>query len=222
MHVGPNRLPLALQGAPAAPSASTTSSPTASTSAAATPTSHKARRQLLEDLAKPDEADGDNLLQFVRRRQVADAAPRSTRFRRCSRRQPAAADGQRRPPTAGQLAAGKLQLVARLIDKGFGTRVFYVTIDGFDTHSGQADDAPQAAGELADGVTQFFQHAARGGHDKRVLVMTFSEFGRRVKENGSKGTDHGAGSCLFVAGPAVKGGVGRQAPQPERTSTPAT
>ena len=44
------------------------------------------------------------------------------------------------------------------------------------------------------------------GQDKRVLVMTYSEFGRRVQENGSKGTDHGAGSCLFVAGPGVKAG----------------
>ena len=45
------------------------------------------------------------------------------------------------------------------------------------------------------------------GHDSRVRLMTFSEFGRRVKENGSRGTDHGAASCLFVAGPSVKGGV---------------
>jgi uncharacterized protein (DUF1501 family) len=46
-----------------------------------------------------------------------------------------------------------------------------------------------------------------GGHDKRVLALTFSEFGRRVQENDSKGTDHGAASCLFVAGPALKGGI---------------
>jgi uncharacterized protein (DUF1501 family) len=45
------------------------------------------------------------------------------------------------------------------------------------------------------------------GHDGRVRLLTFSEFGRRVKENGSRGTDHGAASCLFVAGPSVKGGV---------------
>ena len=52
-------------------------------------------------------------------------------------------------------------------------------------------------------MTDLKQH----GHEKRVLLMTFSEFGRRVQENGSRGTDHGAGSCLFVAGPAVKGGA---------------
>jgi uncharacterized protein (DUF1501 family) len=93
-----------------------------------------------------------------------------------------------------------------LIQKGFGTRVFYVALDGFDTHSNQAEEHRRLLQELADAVTSFFQQLQNGGHDKRVLAMTFSEFGRRVQENGSRGTDHGAASCLFVAGPAVKGG----------------
>jgi len=59
---------------------------------------------------------------------------------------------------------------------------------------------------LADAVASFFDELERSGQAKRVLLMTFSEFGRRVQENGSKGTDHGAASCLFVAGPAVRGG----------------
>ena len=53
----------------------------------------------------------------------------------------------------------------------------------------------------------FFQTLKSTGHDSRVRLMTFSEFGRRVHENGSRGTDHGAASCLFVAGPSVQGGV---------------
>jgi uncharacterized protein (DUF1501 family) len=100
----------------------------------------------------------------------------------------------------------RLELIARLIQKGFGTRVFYVSLDGFDTHSNQAEQHQRLLQELADGVTNFFQLLQSSGHDKRVLAMTFSEFGRRVQENGSRGTDHGAASCLFVAGPAVKGG----------------
>ncbi len=56
-------------------------------------------------------------------------------------------------------------------------------------------------------LTRFFQTLKTTGHDSRVRLMTFSEFGRRVQENGSRGTDHGAASCLFVAGPSVKGGV---------------
>jgi uncharacterized protein (DUF1501 family) len=100
----------------------------------------------------------------------------------------------------------KLNLIANLINKNFGTRVFYTMIDGFDTHSAQADQHRRLLAEVADGVTNFFQTLKSGGNDKRVLVMTFSEFGRRVQENGSRGTDHGAASCLFVAGPGVKGG----------------
>ena len=61
--------------------------------------------------------------------------------------------------------------------------------------------------EVADGITSFFETLRQTGHDKRVRLMTFSEFGRRVQENASKGTDHGAASCLFVAGPGLKGGA---------------
>ena len=108
-------------------------------------------------------------------------------------------------PAAG--LTGKMDLVARLIKQGFGTRVFYVALDGFDTHADQADDArrPAARSRRRRSATSSTT-LKEGKHDERVVLMTFSEFGRRVKENGSRGTDHGAGSCLFVAGPAVKGG----------------
>ena len=97
-----------------------------------------------------------------------------------------------------------MNLVAQLIQHNFGTRVFYVVKDGFDTHSDQGPMHRTLLGEVADGITNFFEQLKPGGHDKRVRVLTFSEFGRRVQENGSKGTDHGAGSCLFVAGPKMK------------------
>ena len=61
--------------------------------------------------------------------------------------------------------------------------------------------------DLADSVGAFFKTLKSTGHDRRVRLMTFSEFGRRVQENSSRGTDHGAASCLFVAGPSVKGSV---------------
>jgi uncharacterized protein (DUF1501 family) len=103
--------------------------------------------------------------------------------------------------------AQKLQLVAGLIAKGFGTRIFYVSLEGFDTHADQAATHSKLLAELADGVGGFFRTLKTTGHDTRVRLMTFSEFGRRVQENGSRGTDHGAASCLFVAGPSVRGGV---------------
>jgi uncharacterized protein (DUF1501 family) len=103
---------------------------------------------------------------------------------------------------------GRLGLIARLIGKGLGTRLYYVQHDGFDTHSGQAKMHGDLLGQLSGAVGNFL--GMLGEHADRVAVMTYSEFGRRVKENGSRGTDHGAGSCLFVAGNKVAGGlVGR-------------
>jgi uncharacterized protein (DUF1501 family) len=101
----------------------------------------------------------------------------------------------------------KLQLIAGLIARGFGTRLFYVSLDGFDTHAGQAPTHQRLLADLADSISNFFRTLKSTGHDTRVRLITFSEFGRRVQENDSKGTDHGAASCLFVAGPSVKGGV---------------
>jgi uncharacterized protein (DUF1501 family) len=101
----------------------------------------------------------------------------------------------------------KFQLVAGLIARGFGTRIFYVTLDGFDTHADQGPAHQRLLTELAGGIGEFFRELKETGHADRVRVMTFSEFGRRVRENGSRGTDHGAAACMFVAGPSVKGGV---------------
>src|SRR4029079_7831333 len=100
----------------------------------------------------------------------------------------------------------KLDLVGRLIEQGFGTRVFYVAIDGFDTHSGQAQSQQTLLQQIDQAVAGLFQRLQRTGDDQRTLLMTFSQFGRRAAENGSKGPDHGSGSCLFVVGPGVKAG----------------
>jgi uncharacterized protein (DUF1501 family) len=100
----------------------------------------------------------------------------------------------------------KLMLIGALIQKDFGTRVYYVALDGFDTHSTQAEAHQRLLADLGSAIGNFFGQLQATGHDKNVAVMTFSEFGRRVDENGSRGTDHGAASCLFIAGPGVKGG----------------
>jgi uncharacterized protein (DUF1501 family) len=110
-------------------------------------------------------------------------------------------------PAAGSSLGQKLQLIAGLIARGFGTRIFYLNLDGFDTHYAQSQPHQNLLADLADSVAGFFETLKARGHDRRVRLMTFSEFGRRVYENGSRGTDHGAASCLFVAGPSVKGGV---------------
>jgi uncharacterized protein (DUF1501 family) len=90
---------------------------------------------------------------------------------------------------------------------GMPTRVYYVSHGGFDTHNQQGNSHDRLLGQLDDALKSFFADLKGQGNADRVTLMTFSEFGRRVKENNSAGTDHGKASCLFVAGAPVKGGL---------------
>ena len=103
--------------------------------------------------------------------------------------------------------ARSLSLVSRMIAGGMGTRVYYVSHGGFDTHRGQAGNHDRLLDQLDGSLKAFFADLKQQGNYDRVTVMTFSEFGRRVAENASAGTDHGKASCLFVAGGGVKGGL---------------
>jgi len=107
----------------------------------------------------------------------------------------------------GTPIARNLNLVSRMIAGGMPTRVYYVSHGGFDTHNQQINSHDRLLGQLDAALKSFFSDLKDQGNDKRVVLMTFSEFGRRVAENASAGTDHGKASCLFVAGPAVKGGL---------------
>lgn len=166
-----------------------------------------ARRALIEDLAKLA-PDGGGMRQFVRRTSLQTYATiedlrKITQGDRPNGRAPFQ-PGFR--TSTGELA-GNLTLVGNMIAAGFGTRIFYLSLPGFDTHANQLTEQQQLLQQLADAVATFFTQLDRSGHSNRVALMTFSEFGRRVQENGSRGTDHGAASCLFVAGAGVKGGV---------------
>jgi uncharacterized protein (DUF1501 family) len=204
MQIGASRLPLALQGTPGAVVSINNRMPYRLELGGPTLAERKAQRKLIEGLAKPaTPANTDDLLQFVRRRQVQT-------YTTVDRLQEVLRSAQHKPEGRWFQFPGlpqKLNLVAQLIDKGFGTRVFYVSLDGFDTHSAQGEQHRKLLQELGDALNSFFDTLQKKGQDKRVLAMTFSEFGRRVQENGSKGTDHGSGSCLFIAGPAVKSGL---------------
>jgi uncharacterized protein (DUF1501 family) len=103
--------------------------------------------------------------------------------------------------------AQKLKTVARLIDAGLKTRVFYVEIDGFDTHSQQAAAHAGLLRQVGNATNAFVTDLVGQGHGDRVLVMCFSEFGRRVAENASEGTDHGAAAPVFLAGSKVSAGL---------------
>lgn len=101
----------------------------------------------------------------------------------------------------------KLETVAKLIASGLQTKVYYVRIDGFDTHASQPDAHASLLREVSDSVGTFVSDLASHEHGDRVLVMCFSEFGRRVAENASDGTDHGTAGPIFLAGNQVKPGL---------------
>jgi uncharacterized protein (DUF1501 family) len=111
----------------------------------------------------------------------------------------------------GQLAAG-LRLVARLIGGGMPTRVYYVSQGGYDTHANQVGAHTRLLEELGGSVQAFLSDLKAQGNLERVLLLTFSEFGRRVAENANAGTDHGAAAPMFLAGAKVKAGTHGQFP----------
>ena len=106
----------------------------------------------------------------------------------------------------GELGDG-LRLVAGMIRGGLPTRVYYVHLGGFDTHANERGRHDRLMQTLADSVGAFWADLKAQKNDERVLMMTFSEFGRRVAQNASGGTDHGAAAPMFLFGPRVKGGL---------------
>jgi len=103
--------------------------------------------------------------------------------------------------------SARLKTVAQLIDADLKTRIYYVELDGFDTHSQQAAAHAALLQQLGGAVRAFIEDVAHHGHGDRTLVMSFSEFGRRVAENASEGTDHGAAAPMFLAGSRVRAGL---------------
>lgn len=106
--------------------------------------------------------------------------------------------------------ARQLSMVAQMIRAGLKTRVYYVNLGGFDTHAGQGGaqgNHGRLLNQFAAAVKAFYQDLKGQGNDGRVLTMSFSEFGRRVAQNASQGTDHGTAAPMFVMGPMVKAGV---------------
>ncbi len=110
-------------------------------------------------------------------------------------------------PYPGTGLANRLKLVAQLIEADLGARVFYVTLNGFDTHANQLAVHATLLREMSDAMTAFFKDMSARGHRDRLLMMTFSEFGRRAKENQSQGTDHGSAAPMFLVGGRVTPGV---------------
>ena len=164
----------------------------------------------LEDFVAPSEGPirkvvagsepADDLTAFVRR-SLLDGYTTADWLKEVGR---AKNTGVTYPPT--QLARN-LQLIARLLKSGLGAPVFYAYQGSYDTHAGQLFTHASLLGELSGALKAFLDDLAAARIAERVLVLGFSEFGRRVDENGSAGTDHGTAGPVFLAGPCVKPGL---------------
>ena len=113
---------------------------------------------------------------------------------------------------------GKISLSDQLMQASFLMQnnvdipIFKVALNGFDTHSNQENDHKDKLTELNNALAKFTKELKSKGLWDDSLIMTYSEFGRRIKENGSKGTDHGEASCMFCMGGKVKGGIYGESP----------
>ena len=107
----------------------------------------------------------------------------------------------------GNNLADNLAIVAKLIKGNLGAKIYHVVIGGFDTHANQPNRHTELLTKLAEAVAAFQADITAGGWQEQVLTMTFSEFGRRVEQNASLGTDHGTAAPLFLFGPTVAGGL---------------
>ena len=107
---------------------------------------------------------------------------------------------------ANSLGTG-LQLIAQIINADLGARILYVTYGGFDNHSGEDLEPRPAARDVSDSIKAFFDDLDGHGKSHDVVLMTWSEFGRRAQDNGSNGTDHGTAAPHFVVGDAVVPGI---------------
>lgn len=148
----------------------------------------------------PGESGEPGPLDFLRRVAV-DARNSSETLRKATQGNRSAQDYP-----AGRLASD-LRTVAAMISAKLQTRVYYVSTGGFDTHANQRATHDNLMRNLSSAVGAFLRDLKGQGCLDRVLLLTFSEFGRRVKENGSRGTDHGVAAPMFIAGGRVRPGL---------------
>ncbi len=162
------------------------------------------QRAAIQDGIGASRSGGSELLKFVQ--------TRATSALEVSRRIEASGQAYQTPVTYPSTPlASKLKQIAQLIDAGLATRVYYVTLDGFDTHSDQAAAHAGLLDQLGGALAAFAEDLQAHAHLGRVMTLVFSEFGRRVEENASRGTDHGAAAPVFLMGSRVQSGlVGKQ------------
>jgi uncharacterized protein (DUF1501 family) len=151
-------------------------------------------------------ADSPDIAAFVQR-SLAQSYDAARRFRESTD-----AKNTAEANYPGTKLGEKLKLVAKMLKLGGGTRIFYVSQSGYDTHAAQLYPHADLLREFAGGLKAFLNDLKSAKLDECVVVLAFSEFGRRVQENGSAGTDHGAAGPVFLAGPKIRAGLVGKSP----------
>jgi uncharacterized protein (DUF1501 family) len=157
------------------------------------------QRKALDALATQEKGKPASLLQFVERSAVLTY----TSSDRVEKLRDANKGGY--PQNVG--LARRLSLIAQLIKAGLSTSIYYTRLDGFDTHANQLATHTALLTELGTSLEAFMKDLNKSGDSGRVLVLIFSEFGRRLMENGTLGTDHGTAAPVMLVGGAVKAGL---------------
>jgi uncharacterized protein (DUF1501 family) len=161
-----------------------------------------AHRTTLDRLASLPRGEPGSHLQFIQRSQVVTYAS-SARIEKILR----AGISQAASDYPDSALARRLRLVAQLIQSGISTSIYYVQLEGFDTHFSQLGTHAALLSELGDAVSAFFGDLRRAREAGRVILLAFYEFGRRLTENANRGTDHGTAAPVFLAGPRVRAGL---------------
>jgi uncharacterized protein (DUF1501 family) len=191
-HVGPQSLPLAIRAHKAI------------TSTLASPADyHLAAGAVLAGRPDSDHSQSPVLEQV--RRQFTAARELSTRIAAISA-------GSYQPSPSPDTLEGRLETIRRLIEADSAFRIYYTSQEGFDTHAAQRFTHQDLLHKVSQGVAGFLKELKASRLDDRVVVLIYSEFGRRLKENASAGTDHGTAAPVLLAGKPVKGGVLGPAP----------
>ena len=151
------------------------------------------RRETMQGVTK------DSQLDFLVRTSL-DAQVSSDRIRKAVQKQPLVKypDGK---------LSQQLQMIASMIRADLPTRVYYASLGGFDTHANQLNSHANLMRQIGDSLNAFQKDISAQGNGGKVLTMMFSEFGRRVAQNGSAGTDHGTAAPMFLIGDMVKPGL---------------
>lgn len=158
-------------------------------------------RAALDRISQRERGAAGSLLQFVEHTNAITFAS-SARLEEVARTN---AGGASYPD--GFPLARRLRLIAQLIKAGLQTSLYYTQIGGFDTHANQRAAHASLLREVGDSLKAFLDDLNQAGEASRVVVLVFSEFGRRLRENASGGTDHGTAAPVFLLGPAVNPGL---------------